>query len=384
MGRNARGSGDGEGRESGSTVAETGSPEEVVSQLLEGLGAGSRVMVERTWPGHAAGYLRYFEADEGTQACDLLEMIRASYGGGRFRIRPIGPRGKYARGSRTVQIAGDPRVESPGRASEPPVFVAPQRDPLVEVLLQRLLPPRESSAAGGGELVSSLVGHLVQKGDTSNDFTKQLVLALLQQGAAQPRERSSFSELREVVALMRELQGDVGGGGGGGGDVELLEVLKLLKQAPPQGAGHGMQGRPQWPPGAPQWPPGSAPPQWPPPGAPPPQGGLQWVQGAPAGPAGPSGPPAGPPAGPAPTAAAPPAAPSSGSEFEPLTVDDYLGDLAERTEQEQIELLRRVLPRISPRVLQAVVAGEDEDPGVSLTGGEWNVTAIGGRKGQGG
>ena len=371
MGRNARGRAGGEGEESGSNVAEAGSPEEMVSQLLEGLGAGSRVMVERTWPGHAAGYLRYFEADEGTQACDLLEMIRASYGGGRFRIRPIGPAGKYARGSKTVQIAGEPRVET-ARASEP-VFVAapqPQRDPLVEVLLQRLLPSRDT----GGDLLPALVGRLLDKGDSSADLTKELLLAALK---GPQRERSSFSELREVVALMRELQGDVGSGGGGGGvsggEIELLELLKLLKQQPaaPTAAPPGFAG--PWP---------GAPPPW--------GGGWPGASGPPGTWPGAPAPPQRPPAPPA--AVHPPAPPSSpqeaprvpedrpAPEFEPLSVDDYLADLGDRSEADQIELLRRVLPRVNPRVLQAVVAG-DEEPPVTLTGGEWNVTAIGGRKG---
>jgi hypothetical protein len=87
-----------------------------LSQLLDQYGpeSGFRVYLERIEPVHSAGYLGALPFDD-----QLLENVRARFGGGRFGGRVVDSRSKYLARVPTFKVAGAPRDPAADDSARP-------------------------------------------------------------------------------------------------------------------------------------------------------------------------------------------------------------------------------------------------------------------------
>lgn len=174
--------------------------EEALSELIDG---AARVHVSRLAPltfpngAQATGYLGQFDYDPARGVAELESEIQRSYGGGRYKIRPIRPDGKFGKGTVTVRIAGDPVVPSAHAPSAPQPVAA--MNPAAQ-------------GQGAAALDPGLVGLLRE--------------ALLGRGAAQPQQPSQGLDLQNLIQVARLLNG----GGGQQAPIDLTAVLTAILQ----------------------------------------------------------------------------------------------------------------------------------------------------------
>lgn len=142
-----------------------------LADALADLAPGTLIVVSRLSPSHAKGYLETVTLPEGG-ALELVDMVKASWGGGTFTLQPrrrnvANGRTQFAGGGRQITIAGPPlyhgtpygpdgRVASaiaPAPAPAPaPVVMAPASGALEGRLLQILERFIPAAAAGKGSM----------------------------------------------------------------------------------------------------------------------------------------------------------------------------------------------------------------------------------------
>lgn len=337
---------------------------------LRKLSPGEHIMLSRSSPSYAAGFLDHLiVTNDGVG--DILSEIRESWGGGIFTLRPkiraANGRLLFAAGrSISVQIAGEPLfngrkynngVLEPQSISAQPVVVQTGSSQKSDELQSQLLGIIQStfanqSAKGGNVDIVGLVGALqeVLRGgqnerpqDSFGDIDRSLgLISKLQQmfggNVKVPEESSedtsdafSFGNMSLEKLLMFKLLGsDMGGMMGGG---------PPMWQQRPSPYGYPGQPRPNPPqhPGMPTGMPMGYPqnyPQWEPPHPPPRsehdqrQESMQASESS-----------------------------ESDESYDPITVDEIFDDLADRTSDEREKFLGEFFEKIgaNPELLRAVM-----------------------------
>ena len=164
----------------------------------------TRWQIIRVMPADKAGYLCELTGPELT-----LESIAKRCGPGKYRIRGIDSKGKYA-GMRTIQVAEQP---SPPTPTAPPTstadFLALMREEREREKIERsqknedYLKWAAILAPVIGPIMANLVGN---KGPTLAEISTTLKNMRELSGAA--GERSEIDKLKDMVSLVRELSED--------------------------------------------------------------------------------------------------------------------------------------------------------------------------------
>ena len=316
---------------------------EALEESLGDLESGQSLTISRSQPAHARGWLEDYPIVPGTDSLDgLRDYLRGTYGGGTFTLqwkRRLGSGAvRFRRGAVQLTIAGEPLYQGrrylPGGRLEDPAMVAranPQQ-PAPPIVVQAQPVP----ATADGRLQEALLGILERTayaGGRAGQDVVGLVRALqgtLQQPAA--AQGDPLGQIERVVTLLgkirRSMDGDVAreAPSRSTGGIEEILLAKLIGGDSPQPT--IQQGPPGhlWDPEARRWVPRIHVQQ-------PRHGCLD--NPAPA-------------SAPAPTPAPAPApAPHEESEeYEPLTVDELLDDLAARTEEDRSEFVTQILERL--------------------------------------
>lgn len=82
-------------------------------RILASIHNGTKqIGIERVQPVNLAGYLETVDLDQAGGLAELLEHVRRTHGGGKYRLRPFKSSGGFDRGSTTIRIAGAPDRKS--------------------------------------------------------------------------------------------------------------------------------------------------------------------------------------------------------------------------------------------------------------------------------
>lgn len=326
-----------------------------LAEILESLDTKARVSVERTAPAYAKGWLGDIEVPSGSEG-ELLECVKAAYGGGTYNLRLKKQRADgrrvYVHGVAHVTIAGQPLTDGQAiGANGAPVQPAPQTQ------VQYLPAP----ATANSDITNALINLLQQRqqqGAPPLQGIPELVSAL--NSAAHPPAPDPLAGIERTIGMLskfRTLFGDHGpsesgdglptGSMGGIDDTKLLMMLMGNQQAqaqPPPGAPWGNPTPPPPPPGHYHWN-GTA---------------YEWRIGPPPPPPPPNGTPIPNPAQPpAPQAQAQPQPQpqADDDDDEPYTPDDVLAGVRDLTDAQKMEVLAR-LGEVLPENLAAAMQGQ--------------------------
>lgn len=355
------------------------------------LQTGSHIEIHRTQPSKIAGYLGYLVVPTGGIG-DIYEEVQQSYGGGKYQLRAKKLRDggglKYALGAVQIAIGGYPVQGGQHYINDQwrpiPVPVAPMAPAPMGSHRQ---PERESASDGLAGIMKEFVSQALQanlRGEPTGVKLTELPSLLTAIGTLQgpQRERDGFGDLERAFGLIEKLE-------------RRREAASPAPAAPTEGMGMeqilqmlamkflGQQNQPQAPVSAPPVP--SAPVQNYPPYPADATGQQMWEQAGaqpPGQPPGWTAPPvssqaAGGPAvgtvppsaaAPAPQASPPTPAPDDAGEFEPLTVDEVMEDLAARDEQSREKFIGGLCERLG--LDQAILANmfPDGPPSIPLDG----------------
>lgn len=359
---------------------------------LRMLAPGEKIMVTRNSPSYAEGFLDHITVpDDGLN--DLLGEIRSNWGGGTFALQAKvrAANGKLLFGSRaiTVRIAGEPVLNGRKYTNGvlEPVQAAPQ--PIPQVVLQN---PAQNGLEGLQAQLLGLVQHALsgaRAGDGSGGSVDVVGLLKAFQGfSGAPQQRDAFGDLERSLGLIGKLQRTFQGGnaqpaqvesesglggmlggemnlekllmlkmlGGSGGMGELGSLLGMPQEAPkspPQPTAEQMWQQAQW--SQPQNQAGvSGAPFASSPGQVPYDQHGQRVPNAPAPHGNPSASARGcsgascqGPVGPTDAHnSGGPAAPSTDSTYEPITIDELMQELGEKSESDRLEFVAQLAERI--------------------------------------
>ena len=328
------------------------------------LQTGSHIEVHRTHPSKIAGYLGYIVIPQGGIG-DVYEEVQQTYGGGKYQLRAKklsqGGGLRYAPGAVQIAIGGYPvqgglhYVNDQWRPiPQPPAAIAP--------------PVGAAFRPNGGEsntdqlfgMMRDFVGQSMQAslrgepGGVKLNELPQLLTALAALQGPQ-RERDGFGDLERAFGLIEKLErrreavpaqpvAPASSEGSGGMD-QILQMLAMKFL--------GQQNQPQQHVSAPPQPP-PQPPNYPP--YPPNMSGQQmWDhvnQQAPAQGPGWTNPPqhaqagSGPPATPPQSGGPNQATEAEPVEYEPLTVDEVIEDIATRDKTEQAKFLGELCEKL--------------------------------------
>lgn len=255
MGRTAGRPGGRGGDPAGDSEAAIGAAE--LEALVEGT---TRVQVERVAPLTHKGYCGQAEIAPDAGPAQIVEDIRRAYGGGRYMLRPLGPSGRYTKGSVTVYIAGEPHWPSHSTTTSAPAVGTPSAPTtdhaLLELLREQLRPQHATPTLGGGgtdlttliSLARLLTGNQ-QPAPPPVDMT-QVFTALLSQ------QRAATDPIAQLTGLMQLMQGQKNDEEDEPKSPEdrmwrMAEMMFLSKM---MGPGPQMQGAPQMPGTPPQAP----------------------------------------------------------------------------------------------------------------------------------
>lgn len=339
---------------------------------LRNLSAGSQIEITRLTPTAIKGYCGHLIVPEGGMA-EVMEEIQSGFGGGKYQLRGkcLAPGGKltYVIGAVQVDVAGYPRFE--GKEYLNGVW----RTIAAPAVSAQLMPVQNPGGRGGAAGLESMLGGFVQtalqgalssEGGISMGDLPQLITAIagLSNGGQQ---RDSFDGVERAFALMAKMQdarpepAPAPASDDMGGLSSLLPMLMQKFAAPQQPAPPPM---PPTPPGYPPYAQVSSEQMWsqmqrhPTPGphphpqyaAPPQQ--ANWT--TPPQPPQANGAPGYPPQAPRPTQPAPGTfsghptqppqqvpgtPPDPGQEYDPLSVEDIMQDLAARDEKGRAEFI---------------------------------------------
>lgn len=359
------------------------------------LASGSQIQVERRTPTGIKGYCGNLVVPDGGMP-DVLEEVKASWGGGSYQLRGkmMANNGQfqYCRGAIQVDIAGYPR--DAGREYINGVWRP------IAVPTPAAAPAMIQNPAGDGTSVNAMMGQLLQTalqgamsgdGGVSMGELPALITAIsgLSKGG---KERDSFQDLDRTLGIVDKLRhsfGNEGGDGssndspfGGSGSVMEMLMMKMMsdQNKPP----------PQQPPYQPQY--GAYPNQNPqqmwgsmqqhgqsphhpyPQNAPPPQQ-ANWTN-----PPQPAQHMEAPARRPQPAAQPPPTqpppqqpAPHPEAEYEPLTVDDIMQDLASRDETGRAQFMGELCEQLGlDQAVLATMFNQESEPVVGPPGPDVN------------
>jgi hypothetical protein len=289
------------GREAGGEAGEAGShvgvgpaePSAQLQLLFDSLRDTHRVAVWSADSRNGVGFLRTIDVPEDADPDWLLEHIRQQWGAGRYRLRPVGPAGKYLPGQATISIADD-RTRNPSNILE-----------LLTNGLTQQQPRQAASGGGDGETTRLLLGALLDRQGAEGQTLRQLLAQRTDPHGELDRLLGTLSKVRRIFGGGEgegEPQQQPSSPFGGGIEQYLLYMLMNGAGGMPGMPGMGMPGMPgmgmpgmgmpgMGMPGMPGMPGGFMPP-----------GTMPWAQPM-AGPPAPPRPPA-PPAAPPPTSSA--------------------------------------------------------------------------------
>lgn len=176
---------------------------------LQSLAAGSQIEVTRLAPTTIKGYCGNLVVPDGGM-CDLMDEIKASWGGGKYQLRGkcLAANGRqiYAVGAVQIDVAGYPRADGKewlngvwrpiAMPSAGPVMMAPQVGGGQPSGIEALLGPFLQQA-----LASSLSGD----GGVSFREMPALITAIAGLTGNTP-QRDSFTDLERSLAIMQKLQ----------------------------------------------------------------------------------------------------------------------------------------------------------------------------------
>ena len=348
------------------------------------LQSGSHIEIHRTQPGKIAGYLGYLTVPDGGIG-DIYEEVQGSYGGGKYQLRAkklsAGGGLKYAMGAVQIAVGGYPvqggmhYINDQWRpipvpvAQSTPVFAPPQRANGLE-----------SQGDGLVGMMREFVGQALQanlRGDPSGVKLTELPSLLTAIAGLQgpQRERDDFRDMERALGLIEKLdarressqpaqpaQATDGSGMENMVQMLLMKFLGTQGQPPPptvsaptQAPSMG-QNYPSYPPnmsGREMWEQTGGHPQPQPPGWTTPPQPPQAAGGAPV-----DTPPA---------AAAPSPTHEPAGEYEPLSVDEIMEDLATRDEKGREKFLGELCEKLGldAAILQTMFP---KGPGVPLDG----------------
>lgn len=200
--------------------------------MLAALPPGARLGIERVAPHRARGWCGNLDVPHGAGLDYIMEGIRAEWGGGTFRLRPLDLNGKFVRGAVSASIVGEPLHQGRPIGYEMPAGAAwPNVQPYPPTYAGT--PARPFPFAADDPRVvaslSTLVGTLVgAKADDRDRLMREGLQNLATQVAAQqtaaPRTDALgdvdrviglVGKLREVGKALAPEREDEGGGGGG-------------------------------------------------------------------------------------------------------------------------------------------------------------------------
>jgi hypothetical protein len=228
---------------------------------LAAMAPGDMVMVYRQSPAYAKGLCEHMIVPHEGSGEDLLDQIRANWGGGTFTVqakqRHPGGGMRFAKRSKTFVIAGHPKYQgreyvngalpptptpSAPTAQTPVIVQAPQNNPGNDMQGQLLA------------LVAKALGSVGQEGAANLDVVG--LIGALQGVLGQPEKRDSFGDLERSLGLVRNLQktfnpgvpaqdddespfsGMFGGTGGGKfNPMDILAMMMMKKMMGPEMSG---------------------------------------------------------------------------------------------------------------------------------------------------
>jgi hypothetical protein len=339
---------------------------------LRDLEAGSQVEVTRLSPTQIDGYTGHLIVPDGGMS-EVLEEIKSAWGGGKYQLRAkhLAPNGRlaYARGAVQVTVSGYPVCN--GKEYINGVW----RHITLPAPPPQMLPVQQGQSGGGAGGLQEMMAGLVQtalqgamaggNGVSVGDLPALITAISGMSGGVTPRD--SFSDLERSLALISRMQETLPGGEpagpaaadpmDGGGIMQMM-LMKMMsdqnagpKQAPPpsqytqygsvpsQQMWANMQQGPQ---------PGPYPNQQP---GPPPQQNS-WTQGGqgahhmgapgypPQGAQQPPQPRPEPQPDPSPRIVEAEGEERQSGDYDPLTVDDVMQDLAARDEPDRAQFLQ--------------------------------------------
>lgn len=228
--------------------------------LVAGMPAGSRLGLERVRPDYAKGWCDTIELPHNASIDYVLSVIRESWGGGTYRLKPLTERGQWAAGAVTVNVAGEPlfkgcrynrdgtiddgtrppQSQAWGYAPQQAARAAPVAAPVPDN-------PQIVTALSG--LVQSLAGNQTAEVRAKLDEVTAALRTAPQ--IAPPPPVDGFGEVRKSLELLRslkELAGDLFDGGGDDApapaapamDPQMMQMMQMMQGGAPGGAPGGM------------------------------------------------------------------------------------------------------------------------------------------------
>lgn len=233
-------------------------------EQLAALDIGTEVMVKRTAPDYAKGWLASVDFD-GAGESGLLEKIRTRHGGGTFLLQPKARASNGSRlfsgGSIRIDICGfpvvdgqrcgpnGPLIDSQPAQLAPPMQMAPMGYP------PPYQPPDPGLATAMQTQMMGMIGKALQKGDASIDLAG-VIGALNQLGVtAQPAVvpvQNPLEQIRQTMELAKLLREDSGGENAGATEKpdrlgQLMEIAAMKFMQSPGGDNVRQPPQPQRP-----------------------------------------------------------------------------------------------------------------------------------------